>query len=230
MSESIGLQISEAQATYDKIQARYEEQLAILKSELHAAMQHTIMLQTLKETVDNEMNEIYGVIHPIRRIPVELLKQIFEETLRTREGYKMWQATQISHVCQYWRAVALDTPSLWSKLCIDFRYDPLNLIIEYWNWMIERVKMTPVDVHFYSLGGMQQSGAAVSEHNREEQKKVDACSLLRIPVIRELNIDVDSTYPTDQAFSMITGFPRNTAWWRSVGHGPRAAAGWADFL
>lgn len=210
ISETMGTQISEAQATYDKIKARHEEQLAVLESiqsELHAAMQHTAMLQTLKEIVDNEMNEICGVIHPIRRMPAELLTQIFEYTVRANWSSNVWQSIQLSHVCQYWRAVALNSPSLWSEIKINFRDDSLSFITKYWSWVVERVKAAPVNVYFYNLGGNPQPGIAMSNHIAEQRRKVAACSLLRIPMIRELYANIDDAYPTTKAFSMITEFP-----------------------
>ncbi|KIM23929.1 hypothetical protein M408DRAFT_249065 [Serendipita vermifera MAFF 305830] len=202
VSERISLQISEAQATYDKIKARYEEKLAIQESELHAAMQHTLMLQTRKKIVDNEMNEIYGVIHPIRRLPVEMLKQIFEATVENSPK-KFSRALQLSHVCQHWRVVALDTPLLWNQIIINF-LDPLESITEYWNWAAKRVKMTPVDVFFNQLGEGVEPGTVTSEYIQEQQNKVAVCSFPQIPFVRNLVLNTGSEFQYEEAFSLIT--------------------------
>ncbi|KIM24525.1 hypothetical protein M408DRAFT_26994 [Serendipita vermifera MAFF 305830] len=209
LSRSINAQISEVQATYDEITVRYESQMAILESiqsELHAAKQHADVLQAHKAIVDNDRNEIRAVLHPIRRMPVETLRHIFEETVDISPRTKWWQAAQLSHVCQYWREVALNAPTLWNKIAVDFRKSFMT-ITEYWNWAMERVKMVPVDVHFINLGGKLKTHNAKRKHNESQLRKVAACSLLQIPVILKLSIDVDSTCSTPEAFAVMTELP-----------------------
>ncbi|KIM24521.1 hypothetical protein M408DRAFT_26989, partial [Serendipita vermifera MAFF 305830] len=150
LSNSINAQISEAQATYDEIMTRHERQMAVLESiqsELHAAKQYVNLLQTQKVIFDSEMNKLRGVLHPIRRMPVETLRQIFEGTLEPssmEDWTEWWQPIQLSHVCQHWRTVALNAPTLWSVIIVDFR-KPLSVVTEYWNWAMQRVTMAPVD-------------------------------------------------------------------------------------
>lgn len=202
-------QISVAQATYAEIVARHEKQLAVLESilsELAAAKQYMAMLQVQKATVDNEMNEICGVLHPIRRMPTETLRHIFEETLEASRRPKLWQAIQLSHVCQHWRAVALNAPTLWTNIVINFA-KPLDYITEYWNWAAERVKMVPADISFYDIGGKLRAGDTPWIHDQWQRRKLAACSLLRIPIIHKLFIEAGYHYPTLEAFSMITEFP-----------------------
>ncbi|KIM19500.1 hypothetical protein M408DRAFT_31165 [Serendipita vermifera MAFF 305830] len=212
LSNSMNKQISEAQATYDEIIARHENQMAILESiqsEMHAAKQYVNLLQAQKAIFDNEMNELCGVLHPIRRMPVETLRHIFEETLEAssmQDWTKWWQAIQLSHVCQHWRTVALNAPTLWSVIIVDF-WKPLNVIAEYWNWVIQRVKMVPVDVSFNHFGGRLKTNADMWTHNEKQQEKVTTCNLLQIPVIRSLKIEADVTYSILDALSMITKFP-----------------------
>ncbi|KIM24523.1 hypothetical protein M408DRAFT_26990 [Serendipita vermifera MAFF 305830] len=209
LSNSINAQLSEAQATYDEIMVRHEMQMAVLESiqsELHAAKQHADVLQAHKAIVDNDRNDIRAVLHPIRRMPVETLRHIFEETVDISPRTKWWQATQQSHVCQYWRIVALNAPTLWTRIAVDFRKSTMA-ITEYWNWAMKRVKAVPVDVHFINFGGKLETHTAEWEQNESQLRKVAACSLLQIPAIRKLSIDVDSTCSTPEAFAMITEFP-----------------------
>ncbi|KIM24524.1 hypothetical protein M408DRAFT_26993 [Serendipita vermifera MAFF 305830] len=200
--KSINSQLSEAQGRYDEIMARYESIL----SELHAAKRHAAMLQTQKAMISNEMNEICGVLHPVRRLPVETLRHIFEETLEASTRAKLWQATQLSYVCQHWRAVSLNDPSLWSDIIVDFR-KPVDAITEYWNRAVERVKMVPSNVCFNNFGGEKYSPFGMWGYEEEEKRKVAACGLLRIPIIRKLEINADTTCPIIEALSMIAEFP-----------------------
>ncbi|KAJ7706713.1 hypothetical protein B0H17DRAFT_891754, partial [Mycena rosella] len=51
------------------------------------------------------------VIAPIRKVPVELLVQIFHHALGPRATLK--QVLVLSHVCAFWRQVACKSPALW---------------------------------------------------------------------------------------------------------------------
>ncbi|KAM6492614.1 hypothetical protein JOM56_012338 [Amanita muscaria] len=58
------------------------------------------------------------------RLPVELLQTIFSSTIDSSrftipEGFAGDQRVRITHVCSYWRAVALQTPQLWDDIVID---------------------------------------------------------------------------------------------------------------
>ncbi|KAJ7483482.1 hypothetical protein FB451DRAFT_991164, partial [Mycena latifolia] len=65
-------------------------------------------------------------LSPLRRMPPELLGEIFSWTLpsvqealgrrRFQDKHSPWVFTQ---VCHRWRAVALSTPSLWSQIVIN---------------------------------------------------------------------------------------------------------------
>ncbi|KIM23927.1 hypothetical protein M408DRAFT_37680, partial [Serendipita vermifera MAFF 305830] len=95
--------------------------LESIQSELYAAKQHKNTLKSQKRILSDEMDEIRAVLHPIRRLPVETLRHIFEATLEASDKIELWQATQLSHVCQHWRAVVLNSPELWSHITVNFR-------------------------------------------------------------------------------------------------------------
>ncbi|KAJ8084626.1 hypothetical protein PM082_003400 [Marasmius tenuissimus] len=73
-----------------------------------------------------------NTIHPIARIPTEILAEIFsfctpsdyfQPTVSTvQERLREW--LNFTHVCQDWRTIALSTPSLWTSP--DFRIPPLS--------------------------------------------------------------------------------------------------------
>jgi hypothetical protein len=79
-------------------------------------------------------------MNPIR-YPTELLQEVFEWTARTQEGHQecFKTATRISHVCQRWRAVALQTPALWENIQTLANANPTQ-IIAFMNRMIPRLK------------------------------------------------------------------------------------------
>ncbi|KAF5350233.1 hypothetical protein D9758_007815 [Tetrapyrgos nigripes] len=59
---------------------------------------------------------------PINQLPAEILCKIFmlcitpnEHYARTYRDSLRWSWIKVSHICQYWRSVALSCPSLWSR-------------------------------------------------------------------------------------------------------------------
>ncbi|KAJ7483493.1 hypothetical protein FB451DRAFT_1393596 [Mycena latifolia] len=91
------------------------------------------------------------ILSPPRRMPPEVLAEIFSWTLpsiddasrRFRESRSPWVLT---HVSSCWRAVALSTPSLWSWIGIDFGEDQLNRLSMV-KTQIERAHR--LRIHFY---------------------------------------------------------------------------------
>lgn len=173
---SIAIQLSDAEVTCDEIMARHERQLAVLESiqsELYTAKQHKNTLKSQKRILSDEMDEIRAVLHPIRRLPVETLRHIFEATLEASDKIELWQATQLSHVCQHWRAVVLNSPELWSHITVNFRKS-LKAITSRWNRAVERVKKAPAHIMFYNLGGKPKADTTAEEHTEDQRKKVAA--------------------------------------------------------
>ncbi|KAJ6457428.1 hypothetical protein C8R47DRAFT_943932, partial [Mycena vitilis] len=96
--------------------SRTDARLAIIDEEI-AKLQ-----KTLKELEENRASLLsYKVIlSPLRRIPPEVLGQIFSWTLPSVDDEwccNKWDATDspwnLTHVSSFWRAVSLSTPSLW---------------------------------------------------------------------------------------------------------------------
>ncbi|KAJ3540384.1 hypothetical protein NMY22_g4323 [Coprinellus aureogranulatus] len=105
---------------------------------------------------------------PINRLPHEILSTIFQTT-KSLLKYTYPQPrnrltwVRVSHVCRYWREVALDAASLWSYL--DFpRPDP-----EFTRLMLQRSKNAPLTVdHRGKVASFQQEAVreALSEPHR----------------------------------------------------------------
>ncbi|KAJ6471868.1 hypothetical protein C8R45DRAFT_413667 [Mycena sanguinolenta] len=80
--------------------------------------------------------ENQAIFSPLRRMPSELLSEIFAWSLllqpeeREREGRGRFFETDspwvLTHVSRIWREISVSTPSLWSKLTIDYSTWDLN--------------------------------------------------------------------------------------------------------
>ncbi|KAJ7135117.1 hypothetical protein C8R46DRAFT_1048056 [Mycena filopes] len=71
-----------------------------------------------------------GISSPLRRMPTEMLSEIFSLTLgsdgRTNVKNSPWT---LSHTCSRWRAIAIDSPSLWSFIAINCGGDFKDLAV-----------------------------------------------------------------------------------------------------
>ncbi|KAJ7140393.1 hypothetical protein C8R46DRAFT_1320308 [Mycena filopes] len=73
-----------------------------------------------------------AILSPLRRMPTEMLSEIFSLTLasdgRTNIKDSPWT---LSHTCSRWRAIAIDSPSLWSFIAINCGSDFKDLAVLY---------------------------------------------------------------------------------------------------
>ena len=81
---------------------------------------------------DPEVRRQHGLLHPIRRLPVELLGYILTLAVRDwfRDGDRARAPFCIASVSQCWREVALYTPPVWRRIHTilddrDSRYAPM---------------------------------------------------------------------------------------------------------
>ncbi|KAF9074505.1 hypothetical protein BDP27DRAFT_1182883, partial [Rhodocollybia butyracea] len=78
---------------------------------ISAAKTELTVLYSEKRALEEDARRALGEIAPIRRIPAELLRevflQVFEEDARARAGWIF------AAVCRRWRGLALETPRLW---------------------------------------------------------------------------------------------------------------------
>ena len=111
----------------DQHHTAVEEELEITK-ELsgHMAQSVGIFSTTITEVQKNKVAIRKGFLHPIRRLPTEILQHIFEECVDseaaewsvgpTRPPTLLRSATRIAGTCRSWRTIAQQTPRMWNRL------------------------------------------------------------------------------------------------------------------
>ncbi|KAH9935074.1 hypothetical protein B0H21DRAFT_759397 [Amylocystis lapponica] len=70
-----------------------------------------------------ELKACHNSFAPINCLPNELLVNIFSHD-RDREKLHSMAWIRLTHVCRYWRGIALATPTLWSKIYLADNSDP----------------------------------------------------------------------------------------------------------
>jgi hypothetical protein len=114
-------------ASIDQHATAFEEELETTK-ELSGHISHSIEVSSpaMNELRKNIVARSKGLLHPIRRLPVEILQHIFEECVDaeaaewfvdpTRPPALLKSATRIAGTCRSWRTVAQQTPRMWNRL------------------------------------------------------------------------------------------------------------------
>ncbi|KAF5371685.1 hypothetical protein D9758_003398 [Tetrapyrgos nigripes] len=83
-------------------------------------------LEEGKNHISSRMEDYRSYMSLVGKMPFELWAQVFVLSLPDCHGLiidddKMWAAAlDLSHVCSFWRAIAISTPKLWSDLVIQF--------------------------------------------------------------------------------------------------------------
>jgi hypothetical protein len=83
---------------------------------LQEAMDH---MQNERRKLESSLDEYRSLVAPIRRIPPEMLSEIFLHCLMDDTEILVAEAPLLlSFVCRRWRTVAISTPQLWSSVCV----------------------------------------------------------------------------------------------------------------
>lgn len=240
-------QVEEGRERHTDILKRHEQNLRALEgtsSELNAVTRFADMLEGQKSRVQKDLGFLYGLVHPIRRCPTDILRDIFKWAVCMESKDTEWFkcATRISHVCRRWRGVSIDTPFLWKK--IDISVGPSVMgIKEYGERTVQRLKNTPPSIVFRGLVGSVAEAYAI-EYIRLDlyaridylhfelagptayQRLVDGISRLPKGEIDHLHIsareiNLYGLYTSMDAEPIIRRFPRarsmtlHRLWWRS---------------
>lgn len=119
-------------------------------------------LQSRKDTFTRLSNACRKLISPIRRLPADLLLEVFkirfaEESAENSHAghYRLFHINEgpwvFSHVCADWRRAMLSFPSVWSNFLID-RAAPMHHYMYYLELVLERSQAHPLDFSFALLG------------------------------------------------------------------------------
>ncbi|KAJ7483424.1 hypothetical protein FB451DRAFT_1555395 [Mycena latifolia] len=183
--------------------SKADERLLFLATEISRLQEWLKPLEDERDTLRNFRIQNKAILSPLRRIPPEILIEIFSWTLPSvREalagggldvGRSPWVLGQIS---SSWRAAALSTPSLWSLVVIDYAVSswcpPLMLETQ-----IRRARSRSLKIHFY---GYQQSDSrpqiaifrSLAEHSSSWEELSVGLTSDMVPVLATLQNRIPS--------------------------------------
>ncbi|KAK7031763.1 F-box domain-containing protein [Favolaschia claudopus] len=133
-----------------------DERIASLDEEISALQRKLKELEEERVLVADYQTKNKAILSPLRRMPAEVLTEIFshlrpyrEPVFEGRQSYLAHGPWLPSHVSRRWRAISLSTPSLWSHIVIDYARQyypasPLQLEAH-----IQRAKSLSLKILFY---------------------------------------------------------------------------------
>ncbi|KAF5316803.1 hypothetical protein D9619_006192 [Psilocybe cf. subviscida] len=94
---------------------------------------------------------------PISKLPVEVLLEIFDLVIEDSDLMMEWYQ-EVTHVCRYWRQLAINTPRLWTDIPADSDYNN-----PYWtHTALERSKPALLNINLHST--RWETNVAVFKH------------------------------------------------------------------
>ena len=84
-------------------------------------------MKTRRQSIQEIINDYNIILSPARRLPPDVLREIFFHCLPTHRNPFMKSSESpllLTQICSSWRAIALSSPRIWSKVYIPFPGDP----------------------------------------------------------------------------------------------------------
>ncbi|KIM23286.1 hypothetical protein M408DRAFT_27977 [Serendipita vermifera MAFF 305830] len=185
VTRMFGQELEQLRISYEIVYKRYmKQQLEIeaTQSELHRIRSLISVTEAQRALREAEQRDLLALMHPIRRCPDDILREIFELTIC---DFAFWsdalkKSVDLSSVCQKWRSVAIGTPSLWTKISFNLKNEP-EVLEHQQHTVVSRIK-----------------GRAVSIMVRDDddylEKGLDACGLNAFPLILDLFFYLKDAY------------------------------------
>ncbi|KAJ7288611.1 hypothetical protein C8J57DRAFT_1707022 [Mycena rebaudengoi] len=199
-----------------------------LAAEIAAAQLHLLRLQRTDEDAKHHIDRCTAAIGPVRRLPSEILSQIFvfyrQDTFLDTNfvAHDHWK---LGHICTYWRNVAVHTQELWST----FQHGCFcgTQSVEMASMWLKRAGSHPLTIIFdcanhclSSHNGRRCSGIFAvlmsrSEHWKSARFIISGSELPafesvrnRLPILEELDLRVERHEILEQSFDAFSLAPR----------------------
>ncbi|KZP28365.1 hypothetical protein FIBSPDRAFT_852502, partial [Athelia psychrophila] len=133
-----------------------------------------------------------GLLGPLRRLPAEMLAEIFIHALpEYPANLSVYDAPLLSQgVCRRWRDVSRSTPELWSRICIHLGDGQFDAHLEITTAFVIRSAKHPLSI---SLGPLERYPTTIPEGHPALKLLVTQCERwhalrlqLPLPILREL--------------------------------------------
>ncbi|KAL0060444.1 hypothetical protein AAF712_012766 [Marasmius tenuissimus] len=159
-----------------------------------------LALKAKKEKAERRISTVASLFSPIRRLPSEVLQEIFIFASVVEYGNMFgvastWESRtlRISTVCYRWRSIALDTPEIWTRFGVELTQRALNPV----QLFLDRSKSRPLSLTMIQTTTVDGAtldesvlGLLVSQSHRWQF--VDSFDLFDYPDINRLEREIIS--------------------------------------
>ncbi|KZV89177.1 hypothetical protein EXIGLDRAFT_751271 [Exidia glandulosa HHB12029] len=192
-----------AETTFAEAKARHEEAEALFPERtaaLEDAARFTESARDLNTSV-HRLSVTRAPLHPVRRVPLEVLGIIFEHSLpewaavplahlsATELGVRQSPPFRLASVCRLWRFAALACPRLWACIKLNLKFmTPHNAgsWLDYVSTLIERSAQTPLCIQI----------ARLRPHSEIDGPVIDTL-ISSLSRCTSLLLDLDHVFDTD---------------------------------
>ncbi|KIM23287.1 hypothetical protein M408DRAFT_27978 [Serendipita vermifera MAFF 305830] len=176
-------ELEQLRSTYETVHNRYLQlQLDIeaTQSELHRVRSLINASEVQRALRQSEQQDLLALMHPIRRCPDDILREIFELVTANIASWKdtLNESVNLSSVCQKWRLVAISTPSLWTKVSFDLNNEP-EVLEHQQQTVVSRIKGRAASIVVGDL-----------EYPPDPVEWINACGLDMFPLIENLHFNL----------------------------------------
>ncbi|KII85593.1 hypothetical protein PLICRDRAFT_116136, partial [Plicaturopsis crispa FD-325 SS-3] len=110
-----------------------KRRLAAVETELAGVQNAQSQLWTERQMLKDSIMNLENILSPCRRLPAELLSEIFTFCLPPMvTPHSDTAPLLLTLVCRKWRAIALSTPRLWASICVGLTDDTGPTKVEQW--------------------------------------------------------------------------------------------------
>jgi hypothetical protein len=149
---------------YKNLRANLQERLLTVRARKEALQAEIRAVVDEEAALEGELSKYSGIISPLRRFPVEIIREIFaratepDPELWTRRScvHSAFTALILTRVCRRWREIAISFPLIWSHIGIDITSSipdsKINDITLLLSLQLHRASHHPLTISLYSEG------------------------------------------------------------------------------
>lgn len=190
---------------------RAKEDMESFQAQIHSLHASKLLFIEQRLALDAGIKDLDAMLHPIRRFPFDILSIIFQlvitsipdshETLSRFQEHvgvsrKTRAAITLASVCQKWRHVTEDTPSLWKDIIVAIPDNPTagSSLVKFLSKSLLRIKKLPPDITIL-----------LNDFSHEPELSLQWFPFLNLPKINVLRIMSRgaSSITTSQVISLL---------------------------
>ncbi|KDQ62756.1 hypothetical protein JAAARDRAFT_149868, partial [Jaapia argillacea MUCL 33604] len=105
------------------------EEIDEVEVEIRKLRRQISAFEEKRDLTQSRCTKILSLLAPIRRLPPEILSKIFAHALHPGFVHPLRNCLPVllTHVCSYWRQIALSTSALWASLVVS-PYDDEEIV------------------------------------------------------------------------------------------------------